>query len=92
MQCVQVSHLQYGTFNILHFYTHQHDIMYIWHLLGDSPLDLPVMHKAHQTILVVREERSRRKSMSAWVKAAGCHRNRWPSGPPGPTSRQHSSA
>lgn len=36
--------------------------LYVW-AIGDSPLDLPMMHEAHQAIVVVGEERSRSKTM-----------------------------
>jgi uracil phosphoribosyltransferase/phosphoserine phosphatase/adenylylsulfate kinase-like enzyme len=36
--------------------------LYVW-AIGDSPLDLPMMHEAHQAIVVVGEKRSRSKTM-----------------------------
>ena len=36
--------------------------LYVW-TIGDSPLDLPMMHEAHQAIVVVGEKRSRSKTM-----------------------------
>jgi uracil phosphoribosyltransferase/phosphoserine phosphatase len=36
--------------------------LYVW-AIGDSPLDLPMMHEAHQAIVVVGEKCSRSKTM-----------------------------
>ncbi|KAK4095971.1 hypothetical protein N658DRAFT_511606 [Parathielavia hyrcaniae] len=38
--------------------------LYVW-AMGDSPLDLPMMHQAHQAIVVVGQEHCRSKTMDA---------------------------